>query len=191
MPHFQVVLWDRIDIATLDTLEEAKLDIAGRMERKEASGEECPYTIRMILDEDFRLCAICGKNHISSPNPEVDFCRSCYSVGSHEERRFSELLGRLEDLPNVASTPSIWNSGGGCWILEFELSDGRVVWATNAFEEGGEWHVDAGTPENVEGPWSVCVGKNRDAFDGEHEDEIVTHIPVYSAAFPDLISNFS
>jgi hypothetical protein len=187
MPKYLTILWDRIDTGTYDTREEAEAYIAESNERQ--PDRENPYRIEVVADEDYRECSICRRNHITSPNPDCDFCRSCYQVGSAEERRFAELLGQLEELPNVASTPNIWNSGGGCWILEFDLADGRCVWATSAYEEGNEWHVDAGTPEEIEGPWSVCVGKNRDAL---HEGEdLTTHIPVYTKAFPALISNFT
>jgi hypothetical protein len=188
MPKFLIILWDRIDVGTYDTREDAETEIAKRLFEHEGPARDNPYTIREVADAEFRPCAICGA-HCTSP--EVDFCRTCYQSGAQAEREFAPMLADVAKLDNVAEAPQIWNSGGGCFILEINLKDGRCVWATDAFEEGGEWHVESGVPEKPEGPWSVVVGKDAESL---HEgdvsgDGLQEFIPVWTADFAQTIAS--
>lgn len=186
MPKFLIILWDRIDVGTYETQADAEAEIERRLAEPDRGSPGNPYTIREIPDSEFNECAICG-GHATSP--KVDFCRTCYQTGQQAEREFAGLLAELGKLDNVEPHPHIWNSGGGCFILEINLKDGRCIWATDAFEIDGKWEIESGVPDTPEGPWSVCVAASPEVLhEGDGDTGLTTFIPVLTADFPAVVA---
>jgi hypothetical protein len=109
-----------------------------------------------------RTCVFCG-NGVTSENPEVGFCRSCFYSGRWAEEERKHLLGKLAALDNV-STASIWHTGGGCFCLAVTLTDGRLVTVT----EG-----EAALPEPGE-PWRLAVVSESEEAWGEWDEDRIT-----------------
>lgn len=156
MPYI-ITLWGKThDIKTCETLEEAQAYVA---ESNARQGRPVDDTLSIVEIDEIRPCVFCG-SHVTAKNwPETDFCRGCYHSGRADEREHGDLLASLESLPNVKDgSVGIWNSGGGCMILSFNLTDGRYASATACYQhDDGSWHIDGGLPDGPDPRWGFYL----------------------------------
>lgn len=114
-----------------------------------------------VIERNSRICIFCGEG-VTSREPDVLYCRGCHYTGrAHEEQR-EDLLLKLRLTPNVEDA-SIWHTGGGCFLLAVNLTDGRLVAITDG---------DAGLPEQDEKWGLVVISPDQDAWDEWDEDRL-------------------
>lgn len=167
MPYMVTIWGDKHDVFSCETREEAKQYVVDSNVRNGRPADSTS-TLSIIEIDAIKPCVFCG-GHITSTNPECDFCRSCYQAGRADERSYGDLLERLKTLPNVKpDSVGIWNSGGGCMILSASLLDGRYLQATAAYhdEETDEWHVSGGLPSKDK-PWGMFLARSMTEMDDE------------------------
>src|SRR5262245_63947730 len=73
-----------------------------------------------IVTPNSRRCVYCG-NGVTSPNPDVDFCRNCHYSGTPQEFARNEQISKLELDTNASC--SVDHTGGGCFWLSFRFAD--------------------------------------------------------------------
>lgn len=76
-----------------------------------------------IAERNERLCAICGGG-VTSPEPEVDYCRMCYYSGAAEERVRAAQIDRFREIPE-ATFVGIEHTGGGCFWFSVRFGEGE------------------------------------------------------------------
>lgn len=166
--------WDALK-SYFRTHEEAVEAREGRTMHKRGgitlSGAE--YLDIVEVDRESRPCVFCG-TEVESAKEEVDFCRSCFYVGTfHEERTCKDLLDAIRPLPEVKEA-SVWHTGGGCFNVAIELLDGRLLTPSIGYTtESGQVWPEAGLPEDEEDRWALVISASVDAwYEAEEESEI-------------------
>lgn len=121
-----------------------------------------------------RRCAICT-GPVESPDPTVDYCRSCWYSGAELQRRRPFLRRLVESFgcERANLRAEIYHSGGGCFGLRVTVHSytpapsggGRVavgpvvavLYGTAATkDEAGTWTCEAELPATDGDHW--CVG---------------------------------
>ncbi len=136
-----------------------------------------------------RPCALCG-SEVTSPNPEVDFCRLCHYSGAALERSLRtderDVLARLGALEGVEDA-TVWHTGGGCFNLAITLTDGRLLTPSMAVESGADISPEPGIPDIDDGErWCLVISESREAWEEWDEDRI--DIPHYVLDDDDLVA---
>lgn len=117
-----------------------------------------------IVTRNERVCRFCGDG-VTSPVPEVDYCRNCFYLGRAHQERLAPLIAQLKAIPKVKSA-NVWHTGGGCFLLAVPLEDGRLIALTDG---------DAGLPDKGE-PWQYfCVAESEEAWDEWDESRLAVH----------------
>jgi hypothetical protein len=83
-----------------------------------------------------RTCEFCGSG-VSATGESVTYCRSCFYSGAPQEKALAPLIGMLETLAEVESA-SVWHTGGGCFVLGVERTDGAICTFVEAFRACSE-----------------------------------------------------
>jgi hypothetical protein len=124
-----------------------------------------------IVERNPRICEFCG-NGVTSPNPEVTFCRGCFYNGTAFEDRYADVIEVFQRaFPDHWAT--IEHTGGGCFWLAIHPLPGSPLaarspyyWALTAgdavlpmFEEGELWGIVMRYCADEERAQTVVVGE--------------------------------
>jgi len=125
----------------------------------------------MTREQDMNVCEYCGR----VPEKPCGICRSCYFGGDWNDKTFPGLRARISDaVPGLSRAD--WDgatvkvqfsySGGGGFALEVIYADGRMGYATQAFQDVyGEWEVESGLPDPTKGEcWALGFYASEEAF---------------------------
>lgn len=128
-------------------------------------------------DAIVRPCSICGRE-VTSPNPEVDYCKGCYYTGAALERNLRtderDVLARIGALDGVADA-TVWHTGGGCFNLAVTLDDGRLITPSMAVtdEASGAIFAEPGIPVLEEGDrWALVISESEEAWSEWNEEKM-------------------
>lgn len=117
-----------------------------------------------VAAEGKRPCTFCGE-HVTSTNPDTDYCRSCYYAGRGLERQHADLIFQIGDLEEVMDV-DVRHTGGGCFNLAITLADGRYLTPSCAVVEGGKVEAEPGLPEKgTDERWALVVSRDERAWE--------------------------
>lgn len=137
-------------------MDPAMIDHLARM--REPNGETCQYCDGQVL----------------GASSGVTVCRECYYRGMPMEATHGELLTMIRAM-DLVSRAGFTHTGGGCWGLEIEITTGRYVFMTEAWQDDdGGWETDATIPDDAPGSWCITAHVSPEAFhecSGDGSDE--------------------
>lgn len=139
-----------------------------------------------VVERNERECRYCGGG-VTSPNPQVDYCRMCFYTGRSQQGTFDELCKRLTEASNGREW-GVWHTGGGCFCLGMNLTENTTPNEYDGIEVmASDYSV---LPETVEGPWLVGAYRWSDGNDfpdweaaSLNADQLVEHVRDRVAAF--------
>jgi hypothetical protein len=143
------------------------------------------------------VCGCCGEAFDVSrdrPSAEYPFCMGCHFSGRVLSMTHHETIAVLR---SHGLRGTCWHTGGGCWTLVIQRADAPDRWgsedddgvdfvpfvcATDAFEDGGSWHIEAGMPEPGE-PFGACYYDSESTWQGDRDSpEPPTIVPATAHA---------
>lgn len=145
---------------------EARIDESIRINAEHNNPKPREQYVITEVDEPSRPCVYCGGEIVNDKNAEVDFCRSCLYMGTHDTYVHAETCRRLSDL--LGREVTVWHTGGGCFSFGAVVDpDGGEY---NEVLIGSDMAVDADPDEPV---WGYSVQRSEDN-EGYGECEALT-----------------